>query len=341
MVIMFFGVTNVGKTVTGKRLAEKLGCLFFDLDEEIKKRLQTTLEQFMKDYVFSDERYWLKTSIVKDIIVENEEDMVIAVSPIFNRHCIESLINMKQVFPIELQDTKEHIFERLVFSDENDSMYKDEEYKNKHKEHYLDDIQDDIDFMKECFISIENKFFMNNMPVEQVVDGLMDMQEAIADEKNHTGEGLISKAVPNVFVDDKERAANLKSEYTEILRHIPILEDHGPLYMYYGAPYCDECDIYGDTNENGDNLILSYECHELCEAIAGKFEDDVNWLDIFDDNNIELEEIFDVDVEKKDFEIISSILLYMVASIPLEDKFIDALNNGYLIRLLERLEQLA
>jgi uncharacterized membrane protein YgaE (UPF0421/DUF939 family) len=31
-------------------------------------------------------------------------------------------------------------------------------------------------------------------------------------------------------------------------------------------------------------------------------------------------------------------LLYLVASITFEDKFIDALNNGYLIRLVKRLE---
>ncbi|MBN2852915.1 MAG: hypothetical protein JXQ23_09305 [Clostridia bacterium] len=139
----------------------------------------------MKYYILHNERYWLKTSIVKDIIAENEEDMVIAVSPIFNKFCIESLVNLKQVFPIELQDTKEHIFERLLFSEENDIIYKDDEYKNKHKEYYLSDIQDYIDFMIECFVWIENKFFMNNMPVEQVVDGLLNMLEPFIDEANH------------------------------------------------------------------------------------------------------------------------------------------------------------
>jgi hypothetical protein len=133
----------------------------------------------------------------------------------------------------------------------------------------------------------------------------------------------------------------MKNEYADILRHIPLLEDHGHLYMYYGVPYCDECDVYDDTDENGDNLILSYECDELCETIAEKFEGEYGWLDILHDNHIMLEEVFDVDVEKQDFEITASLLLYMVASIPLEDKFIDALNNGYLIRLLKRLEQLS
>ena len=32
MVIMLFGISNVGKTVTGEKLAEKLNYTFFDLD---------------------------------------------------------------------------------------------------------------------------------------------------------------------------------------------------------------------------------------------------------------------------------------------------------------------
>ena len=43
MVIMLFGISNVGKTVTGAKLAEKLKYSFLDLDEEIKKRFQITL----------------------------------------------------------------------------------------------------------------------------------------------------------------------------------------------------------------------------------------------------------------------------------------------------------
>jgi len=38
MVIMLFGISNVGKSVMGEKLAEKLNYSFLDLDEEIKKR---------------------------------------------------------------------------------------------------------------------------------------------------------------------------------------------------------------------------------------------------------------------------------------------------------------
>ena len=128
----------------------------------------------------------------------------------------------------------------------------------------------------------------------------------------------------------------MKNKYSEIVKHIPSLEDHGHLYMYYGIPYSEECYVYGDTKE-GNNLIVSYECDDLCRNIADKF-DDYEWLDILDNNQIEIEKIFDVDVETQSFDVIASLLLYLVESITFEDKFIDALNNGYLIRLIKRLE---
>ncbi|NMA48790.1 MAG: hypothetical protein GX947_03335 [Tissierellia bacterium] len=133
----------------------------------------------------------------------------------------------------------------------------------------------------------------------------------------------------------------MKSKYSEIVKHIPSLEDYGHLYMYYGIEYCEECDVYGDQDEDGDNLIVSYECNDLCLAIADEFAPGYKWHDILTNNKIRLEKIFDIDVEKQDLEVIISLLLYLVVSVTFEDKFIDALNNGYLIRLLKRLEQLA
>ena len=79
------------------------------------------------------------------------------------------------------------------------------------------------------------------------------------------------------------------------------------------------------------------ECHELCTAITDTFQYEYEWLDILHDKQIRLEDIFDVDVEMQDIAITVSLLLYLVESITFEDKFMDALNNGYLIRFLKRL----
>jgi hypothetical protein len=47
----------------------------------------------------------------------------------------------------------------------------------------------------------------------------------------------------------------MKSKYSEIIKHIPSLEDHCHLYMYYGIPYSEECYVYGDDDDE-ENLIL-------------------------------------------------------------------------------------
>ena len=47
MKILLFGVSNVGKSTVGKLLAERLGFDFVDLDEEIKKRMEISLEEFV------------------------------------------------------------------------------------------------------------------------------------------------------------------------------------------------------------------------------------------------------------------------------------------------------
>jgi len=183
MIIMLFGISNVGKTVTGEKLAEKLKYSFVDLDEEIKRRFQTTLEKFMQDYPYSHERYKIKGKILKDLLKEYKDNMVIAVSPIYYARNFNSLLDLEQVIAIELQDSEEHIFERMVFSDENDNIYKDDAYKEEHKDYYIRDIHEDIVYAKRVFKKIENKYFIDNRPVDQVVDELMVIIQSITVNK--------------------------------------------------------------------------------------------------------------------------------------------------------------
>lgn len=170
---MLFGISNVGKTVTGEKLAGSLGYDFFDLDEEIKKRFNTTLEKFMQDNQFSYGRGKIKGEILRDLINKNKNDMVIAVSPIYYARFFNPLIDLKQVIAIELQDSEENIFQRLVFSDENDNLYKDDEYKEQHKEYFIKDIHEDLVYTKKIFKKIKNKYFINNQSVDKVVDDLI------------------------------------------------------------------------------------------------------------------------------------------------------------------------
>ena len=63
--------------------------------------------------------------------------------------------------------------------------------------------------------------------------------------------------ITNVGKSSEERQVAMKNKYSEIVKHILNLEDRGHMYMYYGFPYSEECNGYGD-DEEGKNLIVSY-----------------------------------------------------------------------------------
>lgn len=71
-----------------------------------------------------------------------------------------------------LQDAEAHIFERLVFSDENDVIYQDDEYKEEHRDYYMKEIHEDIMYAKRIFKKITWKYFIDNKSIEQASEEL-------------------------------------------------------------------------------------------------------------------------------------------------------------------------
>lgn len=68
--------------------------------------------------------------------------------------------------------------------------------------------------------------------------------------------------------------------------------------MYYGLPYSDECIEYTDSTDAG-NLIVSYECNDLCRSIAEEFEQKYKWHDILSDNQIKVDSVFELNVKHR------------------------------------------
>lgn len=176
MVILLFGVTCVGKTTAGERLAEKLNYTYLDLDEEIRLVYNCTMEGFIKKFPFSYKRHIIKSDILLDLIEGYKDNMVIAVSPMFFQEHFDFLIKMPNVLAIELQDTAENIFNRLIFTDENDVIYEDYvEYREQHKDHYMAELNDDISFFENVYDIIEHKYFVDAKPIDVVAEELAEM----------------------------------------------------------------------------------------------------------------------------------------------------------------------
>jgi len=173
MTIMLFGISNVGKSTTAELLASELNYTFYDIDEETKKRLETTLEDFVNTgTVYQRDAY--RGELIEEILCEDEGNKVIAVTPMSYSTFFNYFLKRKDILAIELQDSPKNIFDRLIFSDENDVIYKDDDYKNQHKEEFLEEIRKDIEHYAKSFIHIKNKFNINNDPPEIVVRRIMD-----------------------------------------------------------------------------------------------------------------------------------------------------------------------
>ncbi|MDO4548099.1 MAG: shikimate kinase [Clostridia bacterium] len=170
---MLFGVTNVGKTTIGKLLAEKLGYKFYDLDEEVKRYYSTTLEDFVNSDILNT-RDKKRGAVIK-LIMMDDSDKVFAICPIYYSSNFNRYIAREDVLAIELRDSPGNIFDRIVFSDKNDVVYTDDEYKYAHAAYYLKDIKKDITYYKRSFSKIKNKFDMDGDPPQVVTDRIIEL----------------------------------------------------------------------------------------------------------------------------------------------------------------------
>ena len=171
MNILLFGVTNVGKTTIGRILAKELQYNFYDLDEVIQKKFSVTQEKFVKTGTL-EQRDEIRGKIIGEIL-QTETTSVIAITPMSFSQYFKDFLNLDNVLAIELIDSAENLFDRLVFSDENDVIYKDDVYKNEHKEYYLDEFEADLEWYGFVYKDIKNKFNVNAMPPDKATSKLI------------------------------------------------------------------------------------------------------------------------------------------------------------------------
>lgn len=162
MKLLIWGVSNVGKTTIGRELSKRLNCKFYDIDDEIIK-IYGSIDNFQEIYPNCYDRFDEKEEIMWDIINKEKEDFIMVVSPIFSISVVANLLSTNTT-SIEIIDTPEAIYDRLIF-DGDDAL----EYKEKHKEYYMSEIKWDQTASYDLFANI-HKVNINNHNIKDSVD---------------------------------------------------------------------------------------------------------------------------------------------------------------------------
>lgn len=164
MKLLIWGVSNVGKTTIGRKLAKKMNYQFYDIDDEIIK-IYGSIDSFQEEFPNDYDRFNIKELIMLNIIENSKENFIMAVSPIFSKSVVESIL-MTNTKSIEIIDTPEAIYDRLIL-DGDDAL----EYKERHKEHYMREIKWDQTASYDLFKSIP-KVDISNQKIEETLEAV-------------------------------------------------------------------------------------------------------------------------------------------------------------------------
>ncbi len=162
MRLLIWGISNVGKTTIGRELSKILNYKCYDIDEEIIE-IYGSIDNFQEIFPNDYDRFDEKENIMLDIIEKEKDNFIMIVSPIFSISVIENIL-LTNTISIEIIDTPEAIYDRLIIEG-NDAF----EYKEKHKEYYMREITWDQTASYNLLADIP-KIDINNHNIKDSVD---------------------------------------------------------------------------------------------------------------------------------------------------------------------------
>ncbi len=175
MMVLLTGVACVGKSTIGRRLAEKLGFLFFDLDMEIEKHYGKSIER-LRAGILTEYSWRLKGSpVLENILSQNRHtDIVVAMPPTGLRDAYLRVIKKFHVVVIVLTDRPENILKRICFYD-IDSKPIAKTLTEKEKKYYLSDFKKDITYYRRSYERAHFQVDIEGMSVEQAAEKLKEV----------------------------------------------------------------------------------------------------------------------------------------------------------------------
>ena len=152
MRIFLAGISDVGKTTIGAKLAAVLDYRFFDLDAEIQRFYQTPIERLQNRYSTVHQFRVAAARVLKHVLARGDShNCVIALPPSGLMGGYWKIVKTTQAATIILlRDTPENILRRITFYD-IDSRPLARTLTDREKSFYLREITGDIAYFRRSF----------------------------------------------------------------------------------------------------------------------------------------------------------------------------------------------
>jgi shikimate kinase len=149
MRIMIGGVSCVGKTTIGAKLADLLNWRFYDLDAEVQQFFGTSIERLQNSHLTLNGFRRDVAKTLQHVLSRGESrNSVIALPPSgLMGPCGKVVQRMQDAFIIVLVDIPENIIERITFYD-IDSRKVDRILSDDERLYYFREIREDIKYFK-------------------------------------------------------------------------------------------------------------------------------------------------------------------------------------------------
>ncbi len=147
--VSLVGVSCVGTTTIGRILADRQGWPFFDLDDEIERHFDTSIERLQARFL-TGYSYRKECAVVLDRIATANSDCVIALPPSGLRDAFLRVVRRVPGVTVAIHDTPENIMERITFYD-IDSRRIEKHLTDEERRLYLKEIKADISYFKRSY----------------------------------------------------------------------------------------------------------------------------------------------------------------------------------------------
>jgi shikimate kinase len=167
MRVLLTGVTCVGKTTIGPKLAELLGIPFFDLDLEVEAFFHDTIPRIQARYARMTGYRGQVCRVLKTILARADaKDCVIALPPRGLMAPYWNVVKESRSTIVVVQDDPINILNRIIFLDDDNRLI-DKQLSPRERALYLEEIKKAMKYFGRSYAKAHLRVHINGLgPVE-------------------------------------------------------------------------------------------------------------------------------------------------------------------------------